>query len=88
MKTAIEIQDKVTAPIKSMYNAMNLLISGFERMQNMPGNLVDTKSIAAARSELTNVKTVLSGAEKIFYSHNSIYSRIKRSCDKPIERKK
>lgn len=64
MKTAIEIQDKVTAPIKSMYNAMNLLISGFERMQNMPGNLVDTKSIAAARSELTNVKTVLSGAEK------------------------
>ena len=33
-------------------------------MQNMPGNLVDTKSIAAARSELTNVKTVLSGAEK------------------------
>ena len=64
MKTAIEIQDKVTAPFKSMYNAMNLLISGFERMQNMPGNLVDTKSIAAARSELTNVKTVLSGAEK------------------------
>ena len=64
LKTAIEIQDKVTAPIKSMYNAMNLLISGFERMQNMPGNLVDTKSIAAARSELTNVKTVLSGAEK------------------------
>lgn len=64
MKTAIEIQDKVTAPIKSMYNAMNLLISGFERMQNMPGNLVDTKSIAAARSELSNVKTVLSGAEK------------------------
>ena len=64
MKTAIEIQDKVTAPIKSMYNAMNILISSFERMQNIPGNLVDTKSIAAARSELSNVKTVLSGAEK------------------------
>lgn len=64
LKTAIEIQDKVTAPIKSMYNAMNILISSFERMQNIPGNLVDTKSIAAARSELTNVKTVLSGAEK------------------------
>lgn len=64
LKTAIEIQDKVTAPIKSMYNAMNILISSFERMQNIPGNLVDTKSIAAARSELSNVKTVLSGAEK------------------------
>nr|DAI20240.1 MAG TPA: Tail tape measure [Caudoviricetes sp.]DAS89045.1 MAG TPA: Tail tape measure [Caudoviricetes sp.]DAT57815.1 MAG TPA: Tail tape measure [Caudoviricetes sp.] len=47
-----------------MYNAMNILISSFERMQNIPGNLVDTKSIAAARSELSNVKTVLSGAEK------------------------
>lgn len=64
LKTAIEIQDKVTTPIKSMYNAMNILISSFERMQNIPGNLVDTKSIAAARSELSNVKTVLSGAEK------------------------
>lgn len=64
LKTAIEIQDKVTAPIKSMYNAMNILISSFERIQNIPGNLVDTKSIAAARSELSNVKTVLSGAEK------------------------
>ena len=52
IRTVIELQDGMTAPLNNMVNSLNHVISAFESMQNVNGISVDTSSISAARSEI------------------------------------
>lgn len=52
IRTAIALYDGVTAPLKSMHKAMNIVLNSFEAMQRASGNSVDTSAIREAREEL------------------------------------
>lgn len=52
IRTAIALYDGVTAPLKSMHKAMNVVLNSFEAMQRASGNAVDTAAIREAREEL------------------------------------
>ena len=52
IRTAIALYDGVTAPLKAMHKAMNIVLNSFESMQRASGNSVDTSAIREAREEL------------------------------------
>ena len=52
IRTAIALYDGVTAPLKAMHKAMNIVLNSFEAMQRASGNSVDTSAIREAREEL------------------------------------
>ncbi len=64
IRTAIQIQDRMTSPIQSMNRAMNIMISSFESLQSASSNAVDTASIQAARSELNRAETAFNDIEQ------------------------
>lgn len=64
IRTAIQIQDGMSQAFQSMNNAMNIVISSFETLQNASGNAVDTASIQAARRELNQAEATFNQIEE------------------------
>lgn len=64
IRTAIEIYDGMTRPLKSMHTAMNILINGFETMQRTSGNAIDVSAIQQAREELARAGTAFDQIEE------------------------
>lgn len=52
IRTAIQIIDGMSSPLRSINNAMNIVLNSFESIQNASHNAIDTNSIRAARAEL------------------------------------
>lgn len=59
IRTAIQIQDNMSSAFSAMNNAMNIVISSFENLQNVSGNAVNTNSIQAARRELSSASIAI-----------------------------
>lgn len=55
IRTAISIVDGMTPAIKSMNNALNIIINSFGNLQSATGKAVNVAAINAARAELANV---------------------------------
>ena len=64
IRTAIALYDGVTAPLKSMHKAMNIVLNSFEAMQRASGNAVDTSSIREAREELARAGAAFDSIEE------------------------
>ncbi|WP_195199843.1 tape measure protein [Faecalispora jeddahensis] len=64
IRTAIALYDGVTAPLKSMNRAMDIVLNSFEAIQTASGNAVDTSAIREAREELARTETALDGIER------------------------
>lgn len=64
IRTAIQLYDGVTQPLRSMHQAMTILIDEFEVMQRMSAGAVDTTSIQAARSALAGTSAAFDGLEQ------------------------
>lgn len=63
IKTAISIVDGMTPAFKSMNNAMNIVMSSFERLQKTSGKSVDTAAFTKAREELGRMSAAIDGVE-------------------------
>lgn len=63
IRTAIQIQDKMTPAFKSMNVAMNIVLNTFEKLQKTSSNAVDTSSIQTAREELARANVIINQAE-------------------------
>lgn len=63
IKTAISIVDGMTPAFKSMNNAMNIVMSNFERLQKTSGKSVDTAAFTKAREELGRMSVAIDGVE-------------------------
>lgn len=63
IQTAISITDQMTPAFKSMTNAMNIVLTSFESLQNVSGRAIDTNSIMAARRELMNANNAIDQVE-------------------------
>lgn len=64
IRTAIALYDGVTAPLKSMHKALNIVLNSFEAMQRASGNSVDTSSIREAREELARAGAAFDSIEE------------------------
>lgn len=64
IRTAIALYDGVTAPLKSMHKALNIVLNSFEAMQRASGNAVDTSSIREAREELARAGAAFDSIEE------------------------
>lgn len=64
IRTAIQIQDGMSRAFQSMNNAMNIVISSFESLQDASGNAIDTSSIEAARRELNQAEIAFNEIEQ------------------------
>lgn len=63
IRTAIQIQDRMTPAFKSMNVAMNIVLNTFEKLQKTSSNAVDTSSIQTAREELARANVIINQAE-------------------------
>lgn len=55
IQTALQLYDGMTGPLKSISNAMNIVINTFEAMQSTSAHLIDIGALQTARLELSNV---------------------------------
>lgn len=63
IQTALKLYDGMTGPLKSISNAMNIVINTFEAMQSTSERAIDTAALQVARAELANVNTAVMGVE-------------------------
>jgi len=63
IRTAIQMHDGMSGAIKSINNAMNIIINSFESLQDVSSNAIDTNSIQAARQELARAETAFNDVE-------------------------
>lgn len=69
--TAIRVQDAMTPAFHSMNNALNIVLSSFETLQNTSSKAVDIASIQTARQELANANaTIIKVEEQIKRANN------------------
>lgn len=52
IRTAIQITDGMTSPLKHMSNALNIVTANFHSLQRTSGQAIDTASFTAARKEM------------------------------------
>lgn len=71
IRTAIQIQDSMSPAFRAMNNAMNIVISSFETLQNVSGNAVNTNSIQAVRRELGNASVAIDQIEDNIRNSNN-----------------
>lgn len=63
LRTSLALYDGMTSPLMKITNAMNMVISGFESMQDASGKAIDTASLSAAREELSRAEIELRSLE-------------------------
>jgi len=52
IRTAIQIQDQLSQPMRAMHNAVSMMVNQMEAMHAASGQMMDTSSIGLARREL------------------------------------
>ena len=63
IRSAIQIADGMSPALRSMNQALNVVINSFESMQRLSSKAVDTSTLQQARVELAKVETNLDGIE-------------------------
>lgn len=63
IQAALQLYDGMTGPLRSISNAMNIVINTLETMQSVSAHPIDTTALQAARSELANVSTTVEDIE-------------------------
>ena len=71
IRTAIQIQDRMSPAFKSMNTVMNIVLNTFEKIQKTSSNAVDTASIQTARTELSRANVILDQAEQEILDANN-----------------
>lgn len=68
IRTAIQVDDRMSGAFRSITNAMNITISAFSDLQEATHNAVDVSSIEAARAELSRAEVTLNQVESSIQS--------------------
>lgn len=84
IQTAIQLQDRVSAPMRNITNALNMTIASFEEMRGESSNCMGSANFNAIRSEINQANTAMNqladttnraGVEQTEYD-----SRVRRSA--------
>lgn len=63
IKTAIQIQDKMTSVVHSMNTSLKIMLNTFENVQNATDKSINTSAFQTARNELSNASVELNRVE-------------------------
>ncbi|WP_196243731.1 tape measure protein, partial [Lysinibacillus sphaericus] len=64
IRTAIQIEDRLSQPIRAMHNAVSMMVNQMEAMHAASGTMFDTSSIALMRRELANAASSMNQIEQ------------------------
>lgn len=64
IRTAIQIEDRLSQPIRAMHNAVSMMVNQMESMHVASGNMFDTSTISLMRRELANAATSMNQIEQ------------------------
>lgn len=64
IKSALSLYDGMTGPLKSIDNALKIVLNSFESVQDASGNVIDTSAIQDAREELARAEIQLDQMEQ------------------------
>lgn len=81
LRTAIQITDGMSSPLRAMNNAMNIVINSFETLQTASHNTIDTHSIQAARTELARSEVSINQVEQEIAAANNQQQRFNQSLN-------
>lgn len=68
IETAIRIYDGMTPALRGITNALNIVLSGFQSVENASHNIIDTSSIVSARAELNKAEMAINDIERAINS--------------------
>lgn len=63
IRTAIQIQDQLSQPMRAMHNAVSMMVNQMEAMHAASGQMMDTSSIELARRELAMAENAMNRIE-------------------------
>lgn len=63
ISTSIQMHNGMTPALRNMSNALNIVLSSFESLQQASGNSIDVSSIQAARNELNQAEIAFNSIE-------------------------
>lgn len=63
IETAIRIYDGMTPALRGITNALNIVLSGFQSVENASHNIIDTSCIVSARAELNKAEMAINDIE-------------------------
>jgi len=63
IRTAIQIQDQLSRPVRAMHNSISMMVNQMEAMNVASGHMMDTSSIEIARRELARAADQLNRIE-------------------------
>ena len=64
IKSALSLYDGMSAPLKNIHTALNIVLNSFEAVQDASGNVIDTSAIQEAREELARAGSQLDQMEQ------------------------
>lgn len=79
IKTQLVLSDGMTAPLKSINKALNLVINSFESMQTASGRAIDTAALQEARNELAKVGASLEEVEQHTKKSTDSFGRLAKA---------
>lgn len=79
VKTAIQIYDGMSPAFRAMNNAMGIVISSFETLQDVSGRAVDVQSLRTARDELAKAEAAFSGIDNAIQGAKTSQDTFNRS---------
>lgn len=68
IQTAIRIYDGMTPALRGITNALNIVLSGFQSVENASHNIIDTSCIVSARAELNKAEMAINDIERAINS--------------------
>lgn len=84
IRTAIQIQDRMSPAFKSMNTAMNIVLNTFEKIQGASSEAIDTKSIQSARNELAKANIILDQTEQEIYDANNAQNQFNKNLSNGV----
>ncbi|MEG0258701.1 MAG: tape measure protein, partial [Lysinibacillus sp.] len=64
IRTSIQIQDRLSQPMRAMHNAVSMMVNQMEAMHSASGNMMNTSSIELARRELSRAAESMNRIEQ------------------------
>ena len=79
IKTQLVLSDGMTAPLKGINKALNLVLNSFESMQKASGKSIDTAALQEARDELAKVGASLDQVEQKTQKTSSTFGQLAKA---------
>lgn len=71
IRTAIQIEDRLSQPIRAMHNAISMMVNQMEHMNVASGDMFDSSSIELMRRNLANVANSMNQIEQEIHAANN-----------------